>query len=62
MLYREILIRERLGSVDTRRTRSIAVEEITTLAHEILDLKTNNQSASICQSDICIAQIMLGMA
>lgn len=38
MLSLEVLIRERFRAVDTRRARSITVDEIATLTHEILDL------------------------
>lgn len=38
MLQPEILVRERLGPVDTRTARSIAVQEISALDHEIFDL------------------------
>jgi hypothetical protein len=39
MLNGEVFIRKRLRTVDTSRTCSITIEEITTLAHKILDLR-----------------------
>jgi len=34
----EVLVRERLGAVDARRARAVAVQEVTALAHEVFDL------------------------
>lgn len=44
VLQREILIRECLRAVYTRRPRPVSVKEISSLAHEILDLDPTNIS------------------
>lgn len=38
MLPLEILIRERLRSINTRRARTVTIQEVAALAHEVFDL------------------------
>ena len=44
MLQLEILVRKSLGAVDTRAPCAVAVEEISALNHEILDLRENESA------------------
>lgn len=47
MFQREILIRKRSGAVYRNAARAVAVEEITTLDHEVFDLFPAAQSQRI---------------
>jgi hypothetical protein len=42
MFQNKVLIIERLQPIDTGRARSVAIQEVASLAHEILDLSIHN--------------------
>jgi hypothetical protein len=50
VLENKVLIIERLQSIDTSRSRAITIEEVTSLAHEILNLSPTNISISSHQN------------
>jgi hypothetical protein len=49
MLQREVLVRERLAAVDTRRARPITIKEIPSLAHKVFNLEVRSSSQSQAQ-------------
>lgn len=47
MLQREVLIRKFLGAVDCPGAGAIAIDEVTTLDHKVLDLRNDQHRSAV---------------